>query len=98
VLRRQLAKKRAPECVDSVFVYQGRPVYQAVTAAWRKALERAGIRDFRWHDLRHTWASWHAQRGTPLQVLRSWADGKRSRWCNATRTFRRITWHSGSRR
>ncbi|WP_257146379.1 tyrosine-type recombinase/integrase [Burkholderia sp. JKS000303] len=70
VLRRQLGKKRAPECVDSVFVYHGRPVYQTVTEAWRKALKRAGISDFRWHDLRHTWASWHVQRGTPLQVLK----------------------------
>jgi integrase len=70
VLRRQLTKKRAPEFVDSVFVYQGKPVYQTVPAAWRKALKRAGIRDFRWHDLRHTWASWHVQRGTPLQVLK----------------------------
>jgi len=43
VLRRQLAKKRAPEFTDSVFVYQGRPVYQTGTAAWRKALERAGL-------------------------------------------------------
>lgn len=70
VLRRQLTKKRAPEFIDSVFVYHGKPVYQTVTAAWRKALRRAGIRDFRWHDLRHTWASWHVQRGTPLQVLK----------------------------
>ncbi|WP_269765392.1 tyrosine-type recombinase/integrase [Burkholderia ubonensis] len=70
VLRRQLAKQRAPGFVDSVFVYQGKPVYQTTTAAWRKALERARIRDFRWHDLRHTWASWHVQRGTPLQVLK----------------------------
>ena len=62
--------KRAPEFVDSVFVHHGKPVYQTVTAAWRKALERAGIRDFRWHDLRHTWASWYVQRGTPLQVLK----------------------------
>lgn len=37
---------------------------------WRKSLEDAGIEDFRWHDLRHTWASWHVQNGTPLYVLK----------------------------
>lgn len=71
VLRRQLAKKRAPECVDTVFVYHGKPVYQTVTAAWRKALKRAGIRNFRRHDLPHTWTSSHLQRDTPLQVQRA---------------------------
>lgn len=52
-----------------VFTYNGMPVTQLSTAAWYKALKRAGIDDFRWHDLRHTWASWHVQNGTPLYVL-----------------------------
>ena len=60
-----------------VFTYKGNPVTRANNHAWEKALIRAGITDFRWHDLRHTWASWHVQNGTPLHVLKElggWAD------------------------
>ena len=52
-----------------VFTYQGHRVSQINTKAWRKAVKQAGLEDFRWHDLRHTWASWHAQAGTPINVL-----------------------------
>ena len=64
VLRRQEGKH--PRCV---FVYRGRPIRQVNTKAWKAALKRAGIENFRWHDLRHTWASWHIQAGTPMNVL-----------------------------
>lgn len=37
---------------------------------FERACRAVGIEDFHWHDLRHTWASWHVQRGTPLMVLK----------------------------
>ncbi|PJG81932.1 tyrosine-type recombinase/integrase [Caviibacterium pharyngocola] len=37
---------------------------------FKRALARSNIQDFRFHDLRHTWASWHVQNGTPLMVLK----------------------------
>ena len=58
-------------------VYGKQPFSQVNTKAWRKALSRAGIKNFRWHDLRDTWASWHVQNGTSLQELQQlggWAS------------------------
>ena len=64
VLRRQLGKHPT-----RVFTYEGKPFDRAYTKAWQKALKRAGIENFRWHDLRHTWASWLAQNGVPLSDI-----------------------------
>ena len=64
LLRRQKGKNST-----FVFTYKGKPVLRCNNHAWRKALIRAGINGFRWHDLRHTWASWHVQNGTSLQEL-----------------------------
>jgi integrase len=72
VIRLQIGKH--DRCV---FTYKDHPVLKAGGNAWKKALNRANLNNFRWHDLRHTWASWHVQGGTPLNVLQElggWND------------------------
>jgi integrase len=64
-----IVRGQVGKCQTHVFSYKGKPVTVVNTKSWRSALKRADIQDFRWHDLRHTWASWHAQAGTPLNVL-----------------------------
>ena len=54
---------------EYVFVYESKRILNCYTAAFKKALERCRIENFHWHDLRHTWASWHIQNGTSLQEL-----------------------------
>jgi len=50
------------------FTYLGKRM-EAIGSAWKRALVRAEIHNFRFHDLRHTWASWHVMQGTSLQEL-----------------------------
>ncbi len=62
-----------------VFPYRGKPITKP-NDAFKAALIRAGIENFRWHDLRHTWASWHVQAGTPLPVSKELGGGHHWRW------------------
>ncbi len=62
-----------------VFTYHGRPIECVNTRAWRQALGRAGIAAYRWHDNRHTWASWLTMAGVSdsvLMALAGWRDPK----------------------
>lgn len=66
VLREQIGKS-----LTHCFTYQGEPwKWQISNTAWHTALVAAGIKDFRFHDLRHTWASWHRQAGTSCDELK----------------------------
>jgi len=71
VLTRQHGKH-----AERVFTYAGKPIGQVNTKHWRAALKRASIENFRWHDLRHTWASWLVQNGTPLYDLQEMGGWK----------------------
>src|SRR5215213_7645550 len=42
---------------------------QRVEGSFDDLLERAGIKDFRFHDLRHTFASWYMMNGGDLYEL-----------------------------
>ena len=64
ILQKQLGKHPS-----RVFTYQGKPIASLNTRAWKDALKRAGIENFRWHDLRHTRANWHRQAGPPTHEL-----------------------------
>jgi integrase len=53
------------------FTYRGKPIrWELTNSAWHTALRKAEIKDFRFHDLRHTWASWHRQAGTSCDELK----------------------------
>lgn len=48
----------------------GRRITQVDKRTLDRAAEMADIKPLKFHDLRHTWASWHVQSGTPLMVLK----------------------------
>lgn len=53
------------------FTFRGKPIrYELTNTAWQNAVRKAGLGDLRFHDLRHTWASWHRQAGTSTDELK----------------------------
>ncbi|KKL83797.1 hypothetical protein LCGC14_1971130 [marine sediment metagenome] len=61
-----------------VFTKDGKQVpREMVNRAWRRSCKKAKLPGLTFHVLRHTWASWHVQKGTPLhalQLLGGWAS------------------------
>jgi integrase len=83
----EAAKKRKDDIGQSdvyVFTFRGKPITEIKTA-FIAACVRAGLgkytngkyHGFTWHGFRHTWATWHVQNKTPLDVLQKlggWSD------------------------
>jgi integrase len=61
-----LARRWTPDAKGCVF---GSRNWNAFRSTWEAALAGAGIDGFRFHDLRHTFASWLVQRGRTLKEV-----------------------------
>lgn len=74
-----LARRHRQDANGLVF---GTDNFDHFRSAWEGAVERAKLADFRWHDLRHTYASWMVQRRASLlevQHLLGHASGAMTR-------------------
>ncbi|MFC6279897.1 MULTISPECIES: tyrosine-type recombinase/integrase [Polaromonas] len=74
-LAMQVLRAEVGKHAERVWTFRGKPFDCFAHRTWKKAKERAGIEDFRWHDLRHTWATMLTQSGASdgvLQMLGCW--------------------------
>jgi integrase len=75
------------------FTFRGGPIkYGVCNTGWLEAVRKAALLDFRFHDLRHTWASWHRQAGTScdeFKDLGGWKSRVMVDRYAATRSLRR---------
>ena len=65
---------------DQKYVFvkdNGQIVREIPSKMWTRTLQKAGLENLRWHDLRHTWASLMRQSGQGLDVIQelgAWQD------------------------
>lgn len=73
---RTFKKLRKDNPSGHVFQWNDEPIDDCNTKAFQDAVKRAGVGPLRWHDLRHTGASWAVQSGVTLQELMLLGDWK----------------------
>jgi len=65
---KQLDDEQKPAPEDNVFVNRYNKPWKSWRTAFKNACERAKIKDFHFHDLRHCFGSWLAMHGTDIKA------------------------------
>jgi integrase len=66
----------SPPASPYVFTWNGKRIDDFNTRSFQEAVKRAAVAPLRWHDLRHTGASWAVQAGVTLPELMMLGDWK----------------------
>ncbi len=57
---------------EYVFTYNGKPITTRIGQdTWDRIKAKAGLENFRWHDMRHCWATMMVRGGVPLHVIQT---------------------------
>jgi hypothetical protein len=83
--------KTLPKNGDYIFKWHGERIDDCNTLAFQNAVKAAKVVPLRWHDLRHTWASWAVQSGVTLHELMLLEDNRIS--FNNSPRGARCNWH-----
>ena len=69
--------KRLEYASPSVRVFDDWSDKDQLLRAFKKVRDYAGVEPYRFHDLRHSFGTWHAQAGTPMRTLMGMMGHKR---------------------
>jgi integrase len=70
ILTEELSRLKLDAKNEYVFVRENGNPPETIQKAWLKALSKAGIKDFRFHDLRHTFASYLVMAGADIVTVK----------------------------
>lgn len=61
---------KLPRCSDYVFTYKGQRI-QSIKRAWKRATERANVKYYSFHSIRHTHGTWLYEQTKDLLLVKS---------------------------